>query len=262
MKKISVVGPAYKREQTIIECVTSQLEALAKAAKKYGMDYELIVVEDGQLDGTSEQMKAITDPHVKFISYKKNRGKGFAVKIGMLQATGDYIGYADIGKDLNPNAIERMVTALVENPDVHIVVGSKKHPNSILVYPFKRKLMTFGYALVCKAFTGIGYADTQVGAKMYTKELVRRVLPRLLIKKFAFEVEMLAVAGLLGYDKHIDIPVEIDFGTGPSAATKFGPIMDMIKDTMAVGYRLYILNYYHEKNSKLWPQNMYDISNS
>jgi len=178
----------------------------------------------------------------------------------MTKATGDYIGYIDAGVDLNPFVIKEMIKTIIDNKDTHIVVGSKKHKDSTLVYPFKRKLMTLGYALVTRFFTGISYNDTQVGAKMYTRELVNKVLPRLLIKEFAFEIEMLAVAHRLGYTKHIDVPVHIDLTIDFPSSVTLRHIRNMFWDTAAVSYRLYLKRYYDDKNNHKWVQGMYDLT--
>jgi len=260
-KKVSLITPAYKRAQILEQSIRGHYAALEKVCNTLGLDFELIGVEDGQLDNSSDVVKNIDLPKFKWVSYKNRGGKGFAVKYGMLQATGDYIGYVDAGIDLSPDVIEKLVTEITLNPDVHIVVGSKKHPESTLVYPLKRRLMTLGYSLVTRFFTGISYEDTQVGAKMYTKELVQKLLPRLLIKAFAFEIEMLAVAQHLGYTKHIDVPVHIDLTIDFPSSVKLKDVRNMLWDTIAVAYRLYILHYYDDRNKSNWNTTIYELTN-
>jgi len=262
MKKlISLIVPVYKKEDIIKKCLTDQLTVLNKVCTDFDLDYEIIPVIDGFLDNSEEKINELLDPHIKIISYKHNRGKGFAVRLGMMQSSGNYVGYMDACLDINPIVIEYMIRALINNPDVHIVVPSKKHPASKLIYPLQRRIFTTVYSLVCKLFTGIKYKDTQVGAKMYTKELIDKVLPRMLVKRFAFEVEMLSVAGRLGYKNHIDVPVEVDFTIDWSSATNIKTIINMFRDTIAVGYRLRILRYYDDSNHKKWGDSLHDLLN-
>ena len=100
--------------------------------------------------------------------------------------------------------------------------------------------------------------DTQVGLKIFKRNVLEKVLPRLLVKKFAFDIEILAVANHLGFNKIYDAPVEIkiDFNSNSS----FHPhklifnknIWKMIIDTLAVFYRLRILKYYDDSSKRMW----------
>src|SRR3989344_2694834 len=83
--------------------------------------------------------------------------------------------------------------------DADIVVGSKTHPDSEVNYPLYRKIISFGGRFITQFLFGFSVLDTQVGLKIFKRKVAKDVFPRLLVKKFAFDIEMLAVAKVLGY---------------------------------------------------------------
>ena len=246
MKKninVSIIIPAYDCSD-VIKKLTQDVISSFEDAK---FDYELIVVIDGQDDNILAEVKSIKSDRLQVLHYERNRGKGFAVKLGMQVATGDYIGYIDGGSDINIESLVKGINIIIDT-NVDIVCGSKKHPDSkVTKYSLPRKVYTFGYNSLARILLGIDFQDTQVGLKIYSKELVRRVIPVLLVKRFAFEVEMLAVARLFGFSTHKDIPVSVVFQDRSSAARSV-EIMRMFVDTLAVFYRLRILRYYQRKD--------------
>ncbi len=101
IKLLSLIVPAYKQEKTIIEDV----ENLDKVLSSFSYRHEIIVVVDGFLDNTFEKAKTLESKTVKVIGYKKNQGKGYAVRYGILKAQGDIIGFIDAGMDLETSEI-------------------------------------------------------------------------------------------------------------------------------------------------------------
>lgn len=258
MQKVSLVVPIYKKGDIIEKCINKQLEVLEEVCNINNLDYELIAIVDGILDHSVEELKKINNPKFHVYAYKHNRGKGFAVRYGMMKATGDYIGFIDGGIDLDPICIQHLITNITTK-NVHIVVGSKKHTESNLVYPLKRKIFTKVFSIFSYLFTGINYLDSQVGAKLFTRELIDKILPRILVKRYAFDVELLCVATLLGYKEHIDIPVNIDFEADETTGINLKQIFRMVWDTLAISYRLKILHYYDDKNHLYWAESLYDL---
>lgn len=257
-KTVSLIVPVYKKQAIAKKCILMQLKSLNQICQKKDLNYELIAVIDGNMDKSRDEILSIKDKHLKLLHYEYNRGKGFAVRYGMMKAKGDYIGFIDMGLDISTNCIKHMVRSICDKNN-SIVVGSKKHPKSKLQYTTKRKLFSWGYSLLVQLTTGIKYTDTQVGAKMFKRELIDSVLPRLLVKRYAFDVEILSVANRLGYKTHKDIPVEIDFTIDISSATNMKTIINMIKDTLAVFYRMKILHYYDDHNKHKWSNSLYDL---
>jgi hypothetical protein len=128
----------------------------------------------------------------------------------------------------------------LDNAD--IVIGSKMHPNSVLKYPWHRKIVSRIYFGLVKLLFGLPIHDTQTGLKIFKREVIQKVLPRILVKQFAFDLEILANAHRLGY-KIAEAPVAVD---SKRKFTRIGlkAIFDTTIDTLAIFYRMYILKYY------------------
>ncbi|HET7098866.1 MAG TPA: glycosyltransferase [Patescibacteria group bacterium] len=251
---ISVVIPAYKAETFIVKTLTGVKNTLDQI--RY--PYEIICVVDGKIDKTFEKATKFAGLYprkIKVIGYKKNMGKGNAVKFGMARAKGNIIGFIDAGVELNPNGIS-MLLEHFEWYSADIVVGSKRHAASKIYYPWYRKVMSFGYQVIVGILFGLKVKDTQVGMKFFKKEVVKKVLPRLLVKAFAFDIEMLSVANYLGYKRIYEAPVELKmkFSNASTIMSKgfLKTVLSVFIDTLAVFYRLHILHYYDYKNRKNW----------
>ena len=237
---LSVIIPAYKQEKTIARDIGNIIETL----DDINYDYELIVVVDGMADGTYKNVSKIKSPKVKVLAYEKNEGKGHAVRYGMMHAKGDVVGFIDAGMDIHPAGF-KMLLSHMEWYNADIIVGSKLHPVSKVNYPFYRTVLSWGYRLLTATLFGFKVRDTQVGLKFFKRSVVRDVLPRLLVKKYAFDIEILAVAHALGYTRIYEAPVEITFKDNTlTAKNLLRVVFYMISDTLAVFYRLKILHYY------------------
>lgn len=252
--ELSIIIPAYKAESFI----KKNLLNIKKVLDENYYTYELICVVDGKKDKTySEAMKVVRKypKLVKAYQYKVNRGKGHAVRYGFGKAHGDIIAFIDAGIELNPQGLN-MLLAHFEWYDADIIVGSKRHAASKIKYPAPRKVMSTVYQLLVRILFGLNIRDTQVGMKFFRREVVEKVSPRLLVKQFAFDIEILAVANYLGFTKIYEAPVNIKMElAGPSTimTTKFFKVVGlMVWDTVAVFYRLKLLNYYHYSNRKMW----------
>lgn len=250
---VSIIVPAYKQEKTI----KRDLERLKSILDKLRYPCELICVVDGNVDSTFEKasMFAKTYRNVKAIGYDVNKGKGYAVRFGMAESKGDMIGFIDAGMDLNPAGLSLFLDDF-EWLNADIIVGSKRHPDSKVDYPWQRRFLSAGYQLFVWLLFGLKVRDTQVGMKFFKREVLEQVLPRLLVKKFAFDVEMLAVANYLRFNKIHEAPVEIKLhfgGTSTITSNRFiRTVLRMLWDTLAVFYRLRVLNYYSDNNKRKW----------
>lgn len=246
---ISVIIPAFKQEKTIesnllhIKGILDQLRYL----------YEMIVVVDGYVDKTLENAKKIRSANIILVGYPANHGKGHALRFGMARAKGSVIAFIDSGTDLNPNGLS-MLLNYFEWYDADIVVGSKWHPVSKVNYPFWRKILSLGYGILVKFFFGLNVTDTQLGMKLFRREVLEKVLPRLLVKKYAIDIEILAVADRLGFKRIFEAPIELDWKDVDSSISRNLPssIWNMFWDTLAVFYRLKILRYYDDSSRRKW----------
>ncbi len=246
---LSLIIPVYKQGKLIAKSlrnILSELEYLP-------FEYEIIVVIDGDVDNSREEALRVKSSRVKVVGYDTNHGKGYAVRYGMAQSHGDIIGFIDADGDLKAIGITMMVEHLLwYNAD--IIVGSKRHPVSKVEYPFFRKILSFGYQVLVKILFGLNIRDSQVGLKLYRRVVLEDVLPRLLVKQFAFDIEILAVAHRLGYSRIYEAPVELEF-SGVSSITSssfWNIVFNMLWETLAVFYRLRILHYYDNTNKRKW----------
>jgi len=244
IKLLSLVVPAYKQEKTIVK----DLQNLNKVLSSFLFSYEIIVVVDGLLDKTFKKANSLKNNNIKVFGYEKNKGKGFAIKYGVEKANGDVIGFIDAGMDLEPSEISIMLDIMEWNK-ADIVVGSKLHPESKVNYPLARKILSWGYRTLTHLMFGFKIRDTQVGLKLFKKKAAKDVFSKIIVKKFAFDIEVLAVAYKLGYTEIYEAPIKLNF-RGQSSITSssfWNVIFWMLWDTVAVLYRLKILNYYDKR---------------
>lgn len=247
-KLLSLIVPSYKQEKTIVENIRKLEQLLATLPYKY----EIIVIVDGFLDKTYERIKKIKKRNVKIFGHKENKGKGYAVKHGMLKAKGDIVGFIDGGMDISPLTIPLLLDQMIFH-DADIVLGSKLHPESKVNYPLTRKILSWGYRILTRLFFGFVVRDTQVGLKFFKRKVVKDVFPIILVKKFAFDVEVLAVARARGFTKIYEGPVQLDFsGVNSITSTNFWKVIfSMLWDTAAIFYRLKILRYYDTQRKSI-----------
>lgn len=247
---LSLIIPVYRQEKTILKNI-SQITNVLDTIR---YDYEAIVVIDGFVDNTYKKLKNASFPKVKTLSYQKNQGKSYAIRLGMQKAKGDYVMFLDSGMEIDPNGIS-MLLEHMEWYDADIIVGSKRHLASQVEYPLTRKILSYGYYWIVKLLFGLKIHDTQAGIKIFRKKVLEKVLPRLLEKKFAGDLEILVVADHLGFTRIYEAPIRLNYNLGgiTSAAT-FQSILGIIMDTLAIFYRKNILHYYQKPHHRLISQ--------
>lgn len=253
IKLISVIVPCYKQERTIV----TDLKRIKGVLDELQYQTELICVVDGKVDDTFERATRFAKSYgnVKVIGYDTNKGKGYAIRFGMAESHGDIVAFIDSGMDINPNSL----SMLLEHFNWYradIIVGSKRHPASKVAYPWQRRILSMGYQFLVWLLFGLKVRDTQVGIKFFRRGVLEKVLPRLLVKHFAFDIEILAVANDLGFKRIFEAPIDITLSFGKTStitSQKFLKVVIlMLLDTLAVFYRLKILRYYSDKNQRKW----------
>lgn len=238
MEKISVVIPAYNEAGHI----ANNLREVMRVFNELGYKYEIIVVDDGSKDSTYEELQKI--PNIIVKRNMRNYGKGRALKKGVRFATGDYIVFLDADMDLHPGQINTFFDIMrLDNADV--VIGSKMHPNSRVAYPLYRKIVSAVYYAIIWFLFDLPIRDTQTGLKLFSAEAIKRAFPRILIKRFAYDVELLALIHRMGY-KITEAPVILN------SQRRWGRIglNDIYVtwwNTMAVWYRMFLLHWYDRK---------------
>lgn len=244
---LSLIVPVYKQEKTIID----NLKFIKQVLDKIRYDYEIIVVIDGFIDKAFEKIKKANIEKVVCIGYEKNLGKSFAIRLGMSEAKGDYVMFIDSGMEIDPNGIS-MLLEHMEWYDADIIVGSKRHLASQVHYSAQRKILSYGYYFLVKFLFGIRVHDTQAGIKIFKKNVLQKILPRLVEKKFAGDLEILVVAYGLGFTRIYEAPIKLDFTlSSVTSAATLHSIMHILIDTLAIFYRKNILKYYNVPHNKL-----------
>lgn len=248
-KLLSLIIPVYRQEKTIAKNLSSILVELHFLS----FPHEVIVVIDGMEDKSYQEAMKVKSPILTVVGYATNHGKGYAVRYGISKSRGDIIGFMDAGGDIKEEGLSMMLEHFRwYNAD--IIVGSKRHPVSKVNYPFYRKILSWGYQVIIHILFGLHIRDSQAGMKLYRREVLEDVLPRLLVKQFAFDIEILAVSFYVGYRRIFEAPIELDF-TGASSITSsnfWKIIFRTLVDTAAVFYRLKILHYYDNTNKRKW----------
>ena len=197
---LSVVIPAYLEEKNI----ASTLGALREYFEKQDYTVEYIVVDDGSSDATAEHAK---NAGARVISFEHNRGKGAAVRAGVLEAAGRYILFTDADYPYEINAIEKCLEEFENGADV--VIGSRNLPESDRGRErLKRRLISRIGNAVARLLILPGISDTQAGFKCLTREAGRRVMSLATIDGWGFDIEILFIARLLGL-KIREVPVRL-----------------------------------------------------
>lgn len=246
---LSVIVPVYKQEKTIADDLSTILYHLDNT--RY--DYEVIAVVDGTtIDNSYRIAKTVRHPKIKVIGYKHNHGKGYAVRFGMAHTKGDYVAFIDAGMEIAPNGIS-IVLEHMEWYNADIIVGSKRHPASMVNYPLQRRIISLGAQIFSRLFLGIKVRDTQAGLKIFKRKVLIKVLPRLLVKNYAFDLEILSVANHLGFTRIFEAPIKLKYSfTSLTHATGIKILYNSLLEALAVFYRLRLLHYYDDKNKRKW----------
>ncbi|MBI4495173.1 MAG: glycosyltransferase family 2 protein [Chloroflexi bacterium] len=198
--RLSVVIAAYNEARVIGESVDRV------AAYLEGRDGELIVVDDGSADQTREIVRARQEgyPHLRLIESGANHGKGHAIKQGILRSRGEYVFYTDADLVYPIQGLEPFVEVLERGAEV--AIGSRSHPHTLFAlhprhfsYIYQRYLVGRAYITVVNWWLGLGVRDTQCGFKGFRGEAARTIFARTRLHDFAFDVEALYIARLLGY---------------------------------------------------------------
>ncbi len=236
---LSVIMPVYGLEPVVRRNIESVCDYL-----NGNLPFEVIPVDDGSRDGTDVALRLVAakDPeHVRPVFIKINSGKGNALKRGFALARGTHILLLDGDLDLSPSRITTFFEIMLSQ-NAAIVIGSKRHPDSVIDYPWHRRLASSIYYNLVWLLVGLPVSDTQTGMKLFTRDALSWALGRMLVKAFAFDLEILAIANSKGF-KVTEAPVEMHFGHKVGCLT-WRNVFQVMHDTMAIFYRLRILRYY------------------
>ena len=236
--RLSILMPAYNLGRQIAANIRTVHDTFSGH-----IPFEIVPINDGSTDDTATEIQRVATElsTVRPVLLAKNVGKGEALKQGLQNAKGNYTLLIDGDLDLSPELVVSFFD-IMRREKADIVIGSKMHPESVIDYPLKRRIASRVYYTIVKILIGLPVRDTQTGLKLYKTEALRHAFERMLCKRFAFDIEVLAIAHSEGY-KIAEAPITMSFGDKAGSLTAKNTYQTM-NDTLAVFYRLKILNYY------------------
>ena len=236
---ITVVIPAYNESGTVERCLRETHQTL----DELGCRFEILLVDDGSSDDTLVRAKEVAAelPFTRILGAPENQGKGATLRYGARAALGDLVLFMDADMEVHPRQLSILYAAM-NGAHADVAIGSKMHPRSTIDYALKRRVLSRGYYLLVRSLFRLPVRDTQTGLKLFRKVVLRRVGPRIVVKRFAFDLEVLVNVNRLGY-RIVEAPVivtrERDF---PRVGV--GSAVEVLWDTAAIWYRTYVLRYY------------------
>lgn len=169
---ISVVIPAYNEERNLKKGVLDEVNLYLK---KYGLDYEVVVVDDGSTDSTKESVKKFIKRNTSFkLIENSHGGKAMAVMSGMEKALGEIVLFTDMDQATPINQLEKFLPKFEEGFD--IVIGSRKGRKGA---PLIRKLSAWGFSVLRAIILGLPFSDTQCGFKAFNKKTLEKIIPKI-----------------------------------------------------------------------------------
>jgi dolichyl-phosphate beta-glucosyltransferase len=205
-EKTSIVIAAYNEERRLPQSLR-KIQAYLAATDLRG---EIIVVDDGSTDGTAAQVLALREaiPGLRLISYPRNRGKGYALRIGVLASRGGLVLLSDADLSTPIEELEILKPRIVSE-SFQIAIGSRALALSQIAraQPRWRRGMGRLFNRLVKALVIDDFQDTQCGFKLFTGEAARLLFGAARVERFAYDVEILALAKNHGY-RVAEVPVK------------------------------------------------------
>ena len=254
---LSVIIPAYNEEKRLSKTLEEIDKYLSKqrvaeasphlppcsASPHSVYDYEILVVNDGSKDKTAQVIRDRVSviQNLRLIDNKKNNGKGYVVRQGMLEAEGEYRIFTDADNSTSIDQVEKMWPYFEAGFD--IVFGSRDAKGAILDLPQSplRRFLGEVFGFLTNLIVGTwGIADSQCGFKCFTKKAAENIFPKCKINRFAFDPEFFVIAKKLGY-KIKEIPVYWE--NDPESKVKFKWMVNMGLDLLKIRWNIITKKY-------------------
>jgi dolichyl-phosphate beta-glucosyltransferase len=230
----SIIIPAYNEEKRL----PKTLKEINDYLKNQNFESEIIVVSDGSKDRTCEVVEDLKSqiPNLKLICEKVNRGKGYGVKIGMLEAKGKYRLFTDADNSTPISEIEKFWPEFEKGAD--LVIASRDLKGAILdpPQPLFRRFVGEVFKYLRKIIVGLWeIQDTQCGFKCFKGEVAEKIFPKCKIERFAFDPEILLIAKKMGF-KIKEVPVY--WKNDLQSKVKFKSMIKMLIDLFKIRINL------------------------
>lgn len=229
---LSVAIPAYNEQDRIGSTLRRVLDYLSAQPYKS----EVVVVVDGGTDGTVGEIEkvAATDPRVRVLVNRANRGKGYSVRRAVLESRGRFVLFSDADLSTPIEQVEKLLPYLQDGYDMAMASRGLPGSNVRVRQPLWRQTMGRIFNWFVRRLTRLEFRDTQCGFKCFTHDAAQRIFRLQLIERFGFDVEVLWIARRLGY-RIIEVPaVWVN-----SPASKVSPVRDagkMLFDLVRIRY--------------------------
>ena len=237
--RLSVIIPAYKEEKNIEKTVRSVFGYL----RDKNIEHEIIVVVDGSPDRTADIARSLKDeiPTLELADYPKNKGKGFAVKTGMLKARGAFRLFTDADNATTIDHIEKMMPYFEKGFSV-VIASIAVHGHSVAAgsEPVWRRVFGKLGNLFIQIMAVPGIHDTQRGFKIFTAEAAEKIFSRMTIDRWGFDIEALALARKLGF-KIKEVP--IDWKNAPESHVGLRAYFQVLTETVKIRWNLLTNKY-------------------
>ncbi len=234
---LTVVVPYFNPGDRLRPTIDGLIESLSKT----GLHYEVIAVSDGSTDQSEASLDGLPSHILRSVPLAVNQGKGNALRVGLGLGRGRWLAFIDADGDLPPNQMaEAFTIARAESPD--ILIGSKRHPDSKVHTSPLRRLYSKVWQMLVSAPFRLHVSDTQTGLKVMRRNVVVDALPLMVEKGFAFDLELLVIAKCLGYDRFVEMPVEIIERT--VSTVSLGTAASMMRQAAAIFARRYVRHSY------------------
>jgi glycosyltransferase involved in cell wall biosynthesis len=204
---LSIVIPAYNEEKRLpatLDRIETYLETWGRG------DYELLVVDDGSRDATAAmvEQRMRSNPRLQLLKNPGNRGKGYAVRNGLSAAQGEWVLFSDADLSTPIEELPKLLDAAVSR-NAAIAFGSRALDRKLVKVhqPWMRELSGRVFNVFMRLMTGLPFADTQCGFKLFRREAAHAIAARQIDEGFSFDVEQLMIARRLGY-RAVEVPVE------------------------------------------------------
>ena len=230
---LSVIIPAYNEEKRITKTLLSVEEYL----KRQPYSYEILVVSDGSTDSTIEVVSRLKEQisSLRIIDNKKNHGKGFVVRQGMLAAGGDIRLFMDADNSTNIDQVSKFLPYFQQGYDVLVAKRIV-----VVKQPWTREFLGWVFRLIVRILVPLGVSDSQAGFKAFSKKTTEAVFAKQTIFRWAFDVEILAIAKKMRF-KIKETPVV--WANDAQSHVKIGGMIKMFFEVLTVRKNLWSKKY-------------------
>jgi dolichol-phosphate mannosyltransferase len=236
LQSVDVLMPVHGKAETIrptLERVTQTLGPNGRCS------FRFVIVLDGPDEACRREIREFPDPRISLIELSENRGKGAALRAACSDLQGSLTVFMDADLDIDPSAALDGISVLTNgnSKSLACVYGSKLHPESQVIYPFRRRMLSSIFRRYVRVLLKLDVEDTQTGIKVFRTDHLLQVIDKCAEQRFLFDVELLTLLAWNGRT-FAPTPVKIDYAFNSSI--KIRDIIIMGIDALQLAYRMRI----------------------